>query len=285
MADLAGDAAALILDTLATLEALRRSGTDVLPMEPGGSRSEAGGGEEAAPRRVVPPQRAEPQRDDSPKPWTAPPQPRPAPPSAAPRVSPTPPPSPPRTPPPSARAPSPPTLQPAPPSREPAPGGAGLFGGRWAAFLEEPGDQLARVVQEAGPTCAACGAATAVGRGDPRARLAVLAEPMGGEAAEMFDRMLVRVLALERKDVFLAPARRCGACAEVVRRQIDVVRPRVVLAMGAPAAALVGARGPGAWLRWGETDTLATFHPDDLLARPDDKRAAFEHLKLVASRL
>jgi hypothetical protein len=122
------------------------------------------------------------------------------------------------------------------------------------------------------------------GAGRARATLAVVAAPLAGEAAVMFDRMLVHVLAMERQDVFLVAPGPCAACGEHVRRQVESVAPRAVLAMGEQACACVGA-GVGRWASWAGRDVIGTHHPDTLVARAELKRAVFDHLKDLARRV
>jgi hypothetical protein len=179
----------------------------------------------------------------------------------------------------------------APPRAEPAPpsGGGGLFGGglgKWAAWAApDPAEQLRAHRSAQADHCPGCGRRALRLDGDLRGKLVVLAEPMEGEAAEMFDRMLVRVLTLERTDVLWAEPRECPACVAALSAELSILRPRVVLAMGSPAAAMVGAREPGVWTRLGEVDVLTTYHPQRLIQRPADKRPAFDHLKAVAERI
>ncbi|MEN9787604.1 MAG: hypothetical protein RLZZ299_2868 [Pseudomonadota bacterium] len=163
------------------------------------------------------------------------------------------------------------------------PSGGGLFGGRWAA-VRDP-DAALRAARDEGPdTCETCGAPPPRGVGRARATVAVIASPLAGEAAVMFDRMLVHVLVLERADVFLVAPSDCGTCAARVRKQVEAVAPRAVLAMGEGACALVGA-APGRWSSWAGREALGTHHPDTLLARADLKRAVFDHLKELARRV
>ena len=101
----------------------------------------------------------------------------------------------------------------------------------------------------------------------------------------MLDRMLVHVLALEAADVWTVAPVACSTCAARVRSQVEAIAPRAVLAMGPAAQALIGASGRGVWGRWAGAEAVATFHPEELLRVPDDKRHAFAHLKDVARRV
>jgi uracil-DNA glycosylase family 4 len=155
---------------------------------------------------------------------------------------------------------------------------------------------VARVLAEA-PPCPGCGArgTSLAGKGSARARLVVLAaDPAGiglvGASGAMLDNMLVKVLALERSDVYVIEANACavagrtGTCRDLLLRQVDLVAPGVVLSMGADL--LPGLRSPrGEWSSHGAIDVMPTFHPTELVTRPADKRAALEHLTALRKRL
>jgi uracil-DNA glycosylase len=112
-----------------------------------------------------------------------------------------------------------------------------------------------------------------------------VSSPLAGEAQAMLDRMLVHVLAMEATDVWTVAPVACPTCAALVRSQVEAVAPRAILALGPAAQALTGLSGRGLWGRWAGAEALATFHPDELLRAPDDKRHAFAHLKDVARRV
>ncbi len=303
MSDLAQELAALVADTLAAAESWRATGAFLAstgPLEglPAAEPWPAGQPYRPPPQPSV--ARVEPHRPVVGAPSGAPL--RPAPPPivvARPPLS-------------VAPRPAPPAIEaskrpdaPAPrPSAEPAPAGggpglAGLFGAKWQKVLRNPNDEIAQLLAAA-PPCPACGAEAVSlrGAGNAEARLAVVAagplgERLAGESGVMFDRMLMHVLALERADVWVLEANACavagaaGTCRGQLLRQLEVGAPKLLLAMGDPAAAMVGVRsgGRGAWTRWGAADVLATFHPAELLTRQGEKRAAMEHLTSVRQRL
>jgi uracil-DNA glycosylase len=107
----------------------------------------------------------------------------------------------------------------------------------------------------------------------------------------MLDRMLLNVLMVERADTWLLEANACaaaaGSCRDTLRRQLDVVGPRLILGLGAGVGPLLGGLPPvlGEWAAWGEADVLLTFHPSELVRRPADKRPALEHLNTLRRRL
>ena len=153
------------------------------------------------------------------------------------------------------------------------------------------------------------------GVGNPRAEWMVIGEapgaeedrrgePFVGRAGQLLDAML-RAIGLSRaENVYIAnvlksrpPNNRdprpeeVAACLPYLRRQIDLVRPRVLLAVGRIAAQnLLGTdesltRLRGRVHRFGELNTplVVTYHPAYLLRNPADKRKAWEDLKFARS--
>jgi DNA polymerase len=188
------------------------------------------------------------------------------------------------------------------------------FGGKWAAALADPAAELRALHREAS-SCEACGRCRSRGRvllgeGGKAAVLVLTGAPslaedtegrlFVGEAGTMLDRMLVHVLALERANVHVAAAAMCTggellpdeieACRRWLHRRLAIVQPRIVLAMGGPAAQAVRAvPGKFGWSRYdagaGAVDVYHTLHPQELLERPSEKRLAMEHLREVRARL
>jgi len=129
-------------------------------------------------------------------------------------------------------------------------------------------------------------------------------EPFVGRAGQLLDAML-RAIGLSRdRNVYIAnvlksrpPNNRdpkpeeVGACLPYLRRQIELVRPRLLLAVGRIAAQnLLGTEESLSRLRgrvhtFGELNTplVVTYHPAYLLRNPVDKRKAWEDLKFARS--
>lgn len=125
-------------------------------------------------------------------------------------------------------------------------------------------------------------------------------EPFVGQAGQLLDRMLA-ALGLERgKDVYIANAVKCrpphnrtpeaaetAACAPFLDRQIALVRPRLLIALGRPAARVLLGREISISAARGkrfERDGVAvivTYHPAYLLRNPHDKDKAWEDLCLA----
>jgi uracil-DNA glycosylase len=82
-----------------------------------------------------------------------------------------------------------------------------------------------------------------------------------------------------------------GSCLPYLERQIQLLQPRIIVALGAPAAiALTGrpegvARQRGRVQRHGDIPLVVTYHPAALLRNPDYKRPAWIDLQMVMKRL
>lgn len=165
------------------------------------------------------------------------------------------------------------------------------------------------------------------GEGDPCAALMVVGEgpgetedklgrPFVGRAGELLDRMLLAI-DLPRDDVFICNTVKCRPtidtgtrlanraptpdemrnCRPYLDEQIDVIRPRVILALGAPAAkSFLGERFSitkqrGQWFEGPlGIPLLASFHPAYILrqtggAMTEVKRMVWADLKQVRDRL
>lgn len=132
-------------------------------------------------------------------------------------------------------------------------------------------------------------------------------EPFVGPAGQLLDNML-RALGLTRdeagpeRQVFIANTLKCrppknrnpdpaetACCAPYLERQIALVQPRIILAMGRFAAqALLASDLPLGKLRgsvhdWRGVPVVVTYHPAYLLRTPTDKARAWEDLCLAAS--
>lgn len=129
-------------------------------------------------------------------------------------------------------------------------------------------------------------------------------EPFVGRAGQLLDAML-RAIGLSRDaNVYIAnilksrpPGNRdpkpeeVAACLPYLHRQIELVRPKLLLAVGRIAAqTLLASDAPLARLRgvvhhFGERNTplVVTYHPAYLLRSPADKRKAWEDLKFARS--
>lgn len=130
-------------------------------------------------------------------------------------------------------------------------------------------------------------------------------EPFVGRAGKLLGAMLFAV-GLAREEVFITNTVKCrppgnrdpapeetGRCGPFLDRQIELVEPRVILAVGRVAAqAILDSNAPLARLRGREhryprggrhVPVVATYHPAYLLRTPIAKRAAWEDLCLARS--
>ena len=128
-------------------------------------------------------------------------------------------------------------------------------------------------------------------------------EPFVGAAGQLLNEML-RALRIERAQVFIANILKCrppdnrdprpeeaAACGGYLDRQIALIAPKLILAVGRIAAVtLLRQDVPLARLRgrvhsYGESRVplVATYHPAYLLRSPGQKRKAWEDLRFARS--
>jgi len=152
------------------------------------------------------------------------------------------------------------------------------------------------------------------GVGDPRAELMFVGEgpgadedqqgePFVGKAGQLLTRM-IEAMGYRREQVYIANVVKCRppgnrnpepdeieACEPFLRRQIEAVGPRVIVALGKFAAhTLLGSTVPitrlrGQWAEYAGVRLMPTFHPAYLLRSPHEKGKAWEDLKLVMAAL
>jgi len=127
--------------------------------------------------------------------------------------------------------------------------------------------------------------------------------PFVGQAGHLLDRM-IRAMGFDRSRVYIANVVKCrppgnrdpkddeiAACSGFLDRQIELVAPQVIVALGRFAACrLTGTDKPlgalrGRWSRYRGVPLLATYHPAYLLRNPGDKRKVWDDLKLVLAKL
>ncbi len=155
---------------------------------------------------------------------------------------------------------------------------------------------------------------TVPGEGAPAARLMLVGEgpgetedltgrPFVGRAGELLDKILESIEA-PRASVFIANVVKCrpprnrtplpderAACLPYLHRQIALVRPRVLLALGSTAAeAMLGVKKPLGELRlkvheWNGIPLIVTYHPAALLRNPNWKRPAWDDVRIARQLL
>ncbi|BAZ94967.1 uracil-DNA glycosylase [Thiohalobacter thiocyanaticus] len=126
-------------------------------------------------------------------------------------------------------------------------------------------------------------------------------EPFVGRAGQLLDAIL-RAAGQDRTSAYIANILKCrppnnrdpepeeiGCCQDYLARQIALIRPRLILAVGRIAAQhLLATDQPigrlrGRVHRWGEAGIplVVTYHPAYLLRSPGEKRKVWEDLQLA----
>jgi len=150
--------------------------------------------------------------------------------------------------------------------------------------------------------------------GDPNAQIMFVGEgpgadedaqglPFVGRAGQLLNNMIA-AMGLKREQVYIANIVKCrppqnrkpepgeaNTCMPFLERQIEIVRPRVLVALGATAATyLLGMRGSIGSMRGRIHDyrgiqTVVTYHPAFLLRDPTQKKEAWKDLQMAMSAL
>jgi len=189
-----------------------------------------------------------------------------------------------------------------------------------AALASPAIESLEDIKVDIGPACARCKLCTlgrsqiVFGVGSPKARLMFVGEapgededkkgePFVGRAGQLLTK-IIEAIGMTRDQVYIANVIKCrppgnrnpepdeiAACEPFLFQQIDAVKPRVIVALGAFAAkTLLRTEDPISRLRGRVYDfrgakLIPTFHPSFLLRSPDRKRDAWEDLKRARALL
>ncbi len=112
---------------------------------------------------------------------------------------------------------------------------------------------------------------------------------------------IIRAMGLSREEVFIANVVKCRppdnrapeydemqACEPYLKRQLEILRPPVIVALGAVALRcllrdpkLAISKVRGRWQRYESIPLMPTFHPAYLLRNPSGKREVWEDMKKV----
>jgi len=157
---------------------------------------------------------------------------------------------------------------------------------------------------------------TAFGEGDPDAKIFFIGEgpgenedlqgrPFVGRAGELLNKMIAG-MGLRREQVYIANIVKCRppdnrqpapdeveTCTPYLVRQLEIIRPRVIVTLGLPAAKymlesrLSMGKLRGQWHNWRGIKLMPTFHPAYLLrAYTEENRAAvWSDLKQVMAEV
>jgi len=135
------------------------------------------------------------------------------------------------------------------------------------------------------------------------------AEPFVGRAGQLLTR-IIETMGLRRDSVYIANILKCRpdtpgqaygnrkptpeemqTCIPFLHEQIDLIKPKVLVALGATAVeGLLGKTAGinklrGTWQIYRGTPLMPTFHPAYLLRTPGDKRKVWEDMLLVMEKL
>jgi uracil-DNA glycosylase family 4 len=126
--------------------------------------------------------------------------------------------------------------------------------------------------------------------------------PFVGRAGQLLDRM-VAAMGYSRDGVYICNVVKCrppenrtplpteaAACAHFLVPQLDLVRPKVIVALGRCAAENLGVVPPagrwrGVWGQWRGIPVMPTYHPAFLLRSPQFKKPVWEDLQEVLRKL
>lgn len=168
-------------------------------------------------------------------------------------------------------------------------------------------------------SCELCGLAktrtnTVFGVGDVNARLMFIGEapgrdedlkgePFVGRAGALLTRM-IKGMGYEREDVYIANIIKCRPpnnrkpepgevdnCEPYLKRQINIIKPEVICALGAVAAqTLLKTKTPisklrGEFYQYEGAPLMPTFHPAYLLRYESAKTEAWSDLKMILKKL
>lgn len=167
-------------------------------------------------------------------------------------------------------------------------------------------------------SCQACGLSSGrtnivIGDGNPKAKIMLIGEgpgrdedlqgiPFVGAAGKLLDRMLASIN-FDRNDVYIANIVKCRppqnrtpleeeaeACLPHLRAQVALVRPGIIVCLGATAARYVYDRNAritrdrGIWKCAKGVWILPTYHPAALLRDESKKREAWDDLKKLRAK-
>jgi DNA polymerase len=157
---------------------------------------------------------------------------------------------------------------------------------------------------------------TVFGEGDPGSPLMFIGEgpgenedltgrPFVGKAGQLLEKMII-AMGLSREKVFIANIVKCrppnnrvpapeevAACTPYLERQIEIIRPRVIVTLGLPATQYMlqtknsMSRMRGTWHAWRGIKLMPTYHPSYVLRSYTEqvRRAVWSDLQMVMDEL
>ena len=151
------------------------------------------------------------------------------------------------------------------------------------------------------------------GEGNPDARLMFIGEgpgfdediqgrPFVGKAGQLLDKM-ISAMQFSREEVYITNIVKCRppdnrvptpeeaqCCMGYLKRQIELIRPEVIVLLGATAVKYLLnvtngiSKMRGRWLSYENIPVMATFHPAFLLRQESAKRETWNDLQQVMAR-
>lgn len=125
-------------------------------------------------------------------------------------------------------------------------------------------------------------------------------KPFVGRAGQLLTDIIVKGMKMRREDVYICNVLKCRPpenrdpnpeevcrCEAYLLRQLDILRPKVICALGKYAAqTLLKSTAPvsrlrGQWWRYHDIPLRVTFHPAYLLRNPNDKRLCWDDIQEV----
>lgn len=152
------------------------------------------------------------------------------------------------------------------------------------------------------------------GEGSPRAKMVLVGEapgatedatgrPFVGQAGRLLDSIL-EAIELRREDVYITNIVKCrppqnrkplpdeiAACLPYLHRQLELIRPKVIVALGGTAGeALLNVRKSLGELRgkvhaYGGIPLIVTYHPAALLRNPNWKKPTWDDIRIARQLL
>lgn len=181
------------------------------------------------------------------------------------------------------------------------------------------GDTLERIRTDIGPNCTRCKLHTArknivFGVGNPKAQLVFVGEgpgrdedeqgePFVGRAGKLLTQM-IEAMGLKRSDVYICNVVKCrppenrlpekdeiATCSPYLFRQLGVIQPKVICALGSCSAQTMLqttqgiSRFRGEWFDYHGSKLIATYHPAYLLRNPPAKSEVWKDLQKIMAYL
>ncbi|MFO8058423.1 MAG: uracil-DNA glycosylase [bacterium] len=186
------------------------------------------------------------------------------------------------------------------------------------AAKKNPAEELRKAKRELGECtrCALSKSRTNIvfGEGDPFARIMFVGEapgkdedaqglPFVGKSGKMLTDIIEKGMKISRSEVYITSVTKCHppgertprpeeveTCFPFLKMQIESIKPKVIVALGAVAAqAITGSGTPisgirGVWHEWNGIPVMPTYHPSYLLRKATAKKEVWEDIKKVMKK-